>query len=87
MTDISLPADLTKFTLRADWTAYIETSQSRRRLGQTEEGLITHVKTKQSEDYPNGIASVWRRRMLEKGNTEEILVAERYILGNVVLNR
>jgi hypothetical protein len=87
MKDLLLPVDLSKFALRADWTAYIETAQTKRSLGQTEEGLINHVKTKQSEDYPNGIAAVWRGRMAGKGNTEEILVAERYVLGNVVLNR
>ena len=87
MHDLSLPVDLSKFVLRADWTAYIEKAQTQRNAGQTEEGLIVQVRTKQSEDYPNGIASGWRRRMVGEGKTEEIVIAERYVLGNVVLNR
>jgi hypothetical protein len=43
------------------------------------------VRTKDVEGYPGGVARVWRGRVGEA--SEEVRVAERYVLSNVVLNR
>jgi hypothetical protein len=70
------------FGLREDWCGYLGSGVEG---GDGDAGLMGRVRTKDVEGYPGGVARVWRGRVGEA--SEEVRVAERYVLSNVVLNR
>ncbi len=67
-------------SLREDWHAMLSANANH-------SNLFSCIKTKNDPDYPHGISKTWSKRAIESGEKEEIRVAERYVLSNVLLSR
>jgi hypothetical protein len=77
------------FQLRPDWSTYITQILRSPKPDSTSNicSLAAQIQTKTGEDFPGGVARVWLNRAHSLGAHAEILVAKRYALSNVTLNR
>lgn len=87
--DLFTPSDiaLSNFGLRPDWQAYLESKTDISRCPSTSAVLLDRVRTKHEEDFSQGIARIWLKRMEANLDADVVRVAKRYVLSNVVLNR
>lgn len=87
--DLFTPSDiaLSNFDLRPDWQAYLESKSDISRCPSTSAVLLDRVRTKHEEDFSQGIARSWLKRMEANLDADVVRVAKRYVLSNVVLNR
>lgn len=87
--DLFTPFDITlsNFGLRPDWQAYLESKTDISRCPSTSAVLLDRVRTKHEEDFSQGIARIWLKRMEANLDADVVRMAKRYVLSNVVLNR
>ncbi|KAH8088569.1 hypothetical protein HD553DRAFT_257406, partial [Filobasidium floriforme] len=72
--------------LRPDWQAYLESKTDISRCPSTSAVLLDRVRTKHEEDFSQGIARIWLKRMEANLDADVVRVAKRYVLSNVALN-
>lgn len=78
---------LNGFKLRNDWKAYIKSQSTLASMSSTQDGLDSQVQTKNMQNFPHGISRAWRDRISDECSRNELEIAKRYVLSNVVLNR
>lgn len=87
--DIFTPTDIAlgNFDLRPDWRAYLQSKIDISRVPSLSATLLDRVRTKNPDEYPQGISRTWLKRMEHDIDSDLVRLAKRYVLGNVVLNR